>query len=96
MICFLTTFADHAEGMTDITPMLIFIGKFFVAFGLIALMAVLTPKIAAKVDKIRENHKQKHPDDPNCSRVRGIYDLPPMPKTQPEADADSAEKDVET
>lgn len=83
----------QTEGMTDVTPdVLTFLGKFIVIFGLIALIAVLTPKIAAKVDAIRAKTREAHPDDPNCQKVRGIYDMPSTPQ---EADAPTDEKDAE-
>lgn len=83
----------RTEGMTDVTPdVLKFLGKFVVIFGLIALMAVLTPKIAAKVDEIRAKTKEAHPDDVNCQKVRGIYDMPSTPQ---EADVQTDEKDAE-
>lgn len=65
------------EDMVNVTPNILkFLLKFLVVFGLIALMGFLTPNIAKKVDEIRAQTKQKHPDDPNCEQVRGIYDMP--------------------
>ncbi len=64
--------------MTDVAPTLLpFLWRFLIVFGLIAVIAVLTPKMAAKVDAIRAKNKEKHPDDENLQKVRGIYDMPP-------------------
>lgn len=64
------------EGMTNVTPQLVnFLVRFLIVFGLIAVVGVLTPRIAAWIDAIREKHsKPKPPQDPREKQVRGIYD----------------------
>lgn len=83
---------ENTEDMKNVTPdVLLFLGKFVVVFGLIALIAVLTPKIAAWVDKTREKTKEINPVDPRLMQVRSPYDLPPVPpqsEDENESDAD--------
>ncbi len=65
------------EEMTNITPSLTkWLLKFLLVFAVITVIGFLTPAMAKKVDSIREQTKQKHPDDPNSHLVRGIYDMP--------------------
>lgn len=75
--------AEQAEEQVNITPvMLRFIGKFFAIFAIIAVVTVLTPWMAKKVDAFRARHqKESVPEDPRCKAVRGPYDMPePAPK----------------
>ncbi|MCQ2417472.1 MAG: hypothetical protein MJ071_06640 [Oscillospiraceae bacterium] len=73
----LLAFAAENEEMVNITPVLLrFMGKFFLIFGVVALITVLTPWIAKKVDAFREKHsKPAIPEDPRCKAVRGPYDI---------------------
>ena len=62
-------------------------------FGLIYLMAVLTPWLARKVDAWIAAHRKK-PDSPPGYGVRSIYELPPAaPDAPPAAHEDSQGKD---
>jgi hypothetical protein len=75
--------AEQAEEQVNITPMLLkFTGKFFAIFAIVAVVTVLTPWMAKKVDAFREKHqKEAAPEDPRCKAVRGPYDMPePAPK----------------
>lgn len=75
--------AEQAEEQVNITPVLLkFLGKFFAIFAIVAVVTVLTPWMAKKVDAFREKHqKAAEPEDPRCKAVRGPYDMPePAPK----------------
>ena len=76
---------NNAE-MVNVTPVLIrFIGKFFVIFAVVAVIAVLTPWLAKKIDGFRTKHeKPALPEDPRCKQVRGPYDMP-EPKEKQES-----------
>ena len=81
----LLMFAEETEEKVNITPILLkFTGKFFLLFAAVAVIALLTPWLAKKVDAFREAHaKPAAPEDPRCKQVRGPYDLP-EPKEVPE------------
>ena len=70
--------AENTEDMVNVTPVLMkFIGKFFVIFAVVAVIAILTPRMAKQVDAFREKHsKPAPPEDPRCKAVRGPYDMP--------------------
>ena len=71
------------EERVNITPVLLrFIGKFFLIFAAVAVIALLTPWLAKKIDAFREKHaKPAAPEDPRCKAVRGPYDMPEPKKT---------------
>ncbi|HAG12843.1 MAG TPA: hypothetical protein DCG49_03145 [Ruminococcus sp.] len=81
-ICLLTA---EPEEMVNITPVLLrFIGKFFIIFAVVAVVTILTPWMAKKVDAFREKHeKPAVPEDPRCKAVRGPYDMPEPPEKKP-------------
>ena len=66
----------------NVTPILLtFIGKFFLIFAAVAVIALLTPWLAKQVDAFRAKHeKPAPPEDPRCAQVRGPYDMPPQKK----------------
>lgn len=70
--------AAETDEKVNITPLLLrFMGKFFLIFAVVAVIAVLTPWLAKKVDAFREAHsKPAVPEDPRCKAVRGPYDMP--------------------
>lgn len=85
MLGILLTAAE--DEMVNVTPVLLkFIGKFFVIFAVVAVITLLTPKMAAWVDAFRAKHeKPAPPEDPRCKAVRGPYD---MPEQKEETDSD--------
>ena len=82
--------AETNEEMVNVTPVLMkFIGKFFVIFAVIAVIAILTPKLAKKIDEWRAKHeKPAPPEDPRCKAVRGPYDMP-EPKADPDEETET-------
>ncbi len=91
---FLTCLLETEEEMVNITPTLIrFCVKFLLIFGVIALVTVLTPWLAKKVDAILAKlpKKETSPEDPRCKAVKGIYDAQ-QPKTP---DTDASDFDTE-
>lgn len=86
----LLCFAEETEEMVNITPVLIrFIGKFFLIFAVVAVIGILTPWLAKKVDAFRESHsKPAAPEDPRCKAVRGPYDLPEPKQKDAESTAE--------
>ena len=74
------------EEKVNITPVLLkFTGKFFLIFAAVAVIALLTPWLAKKIDAFREAHaKPAVPDDPRCKAVRGPYDMPEPKKEKAE------------
>ena len=74
------------EERVNITPVLLrFTGKFFLIFAAVAVIALLTPWLAKKIDAFRERHiKPAAPEDPRCKNVRGPYDMPEQKKPGPE------------
>ena len=78
--------AETNEDMVNVTPVLMqFIGKFFVIFAVVALIAVLTPRLAKGIDGFRARHeKPAPPEDPRCKQVRGPYDMPEPPESDPD------------
>lgn len=66
------------EDMVNVTPVLLkFIGKFFIIFAVVAVITLLTPKMAKWIDDFRAKHeKPAPPEDPRCKAVRGPYDMP--------------------
>ncbi|MBR3419095.1 MAG: hypothetical protein IKG82_10440 [Oscillospiraceae bacterium] len=70
--------AESNDDMVNVTPVLMkFIGKFFVIFAVVAVIAVLTPRMAKGIDSFRAKHeKPAPPEDPRCKQVRGPYDMP--------------------
>lgn len=88
--------AFFEEERVNITPVLLrFTGKFFLLFGAVAVVAILTPWLAKKVDAFREKHGgTPAPHDPRCDIVRGPYDMPaPVKKPEEETPADSQPDD---
>ncbi len=88
--------AEQAEEQVNITPVLMkFIGKFFLIFAAVAVIAILTPYLAKKVDAVRERYaKPAAPEDPRCKAVRGPYDMPePKQEKAPEPDAEPEQDD---
>lgn len=83
--------AAETEEKVNITPVLLkFIGKFFLIFAAVAVIAVLTPWLAKKVDAFREAHaKPAVPEDPRCKAVRGPYDMPEPKESEPKQEPDS-------
>ena len=84
--------AEQAEEQVNITPVLIrFLGKFFLIFAAVAVIAILTPYLAKKVDAFRERHaKPAVPEDPRCKAVKGPYDMPePLPEKEQEPEQDA-------
>lgn len=82
----LLLFAE-AEEQVNITPVLLrFLGKFFLIFAAVAVIAVLTPWMAKQIDRLRERAaKPELPEDPRCKAVRGPYDmLEEKPGSEPE------------
>ena len=76
--------AAETEEKINITPVLLrFIGKFFLIFAAVAVIAVLTPRLAKKIDDFRAAHaKPEAPEDPRCKAVRGPYDMPEPKDTE--------------
>lgn len=74
----LLCFAEDTEERVNMTPVLLrFTGKFFLIFAAVAVIALLTPWLAKKVDAFRAAHeKPAAPEDPRCKAVRGPYDMP--------------------
>ena len=74
----LLCFAEDTEERVNITPVLLrFTGKFFLIFAAVAVIALLTPWLAKKVDAFRAAHeKPAAPEDPRCKAVHGPYDMP--------------------
>ena len=70
--------AEETEERTNITPVLLRFGlKFLAIFAIVAVVTVLTPRMAKWVDAFREKHqKPAQPEDPRCKAVRGPYDMP--------------------
>ena len=83
--------AAETEEKVNITPVLLkFIGKFFLIFAAVAVIALLTPWLAKKIDAFRAAHaKPAVPEDPRCKAVRGPYDMPEPKKSEPEQEPDS-------
>ena len=74
--------AEEEAEYVNVTPTLIrFLAKFFIVFAVIAVIGILTPWMAKKVDAMREKHadriRKTAGDDPRFQEVRGIYDLTP-------------------
>lgn len=82
----LVMLAEETEERVNITPVLLrFLGKFFLIFAAVAVIAILTPRLAKWVDDLRaRGMKDAPPEDPRCKQVRGPYDMP-EPKEQPDA-----------
>lgn len=71
------TEAAEKAGTTIMISTILKFGGFCIAImAVIYLLAVLTPKIAARLDKFMEKHKPKRVND-RTDEVRGIYDMPP-------------------
>ena len=70
--------AEETEERTNITPVLMRFGlKFLAIFAIVAVVTVLTPHMAKRVDAFREKHqKPAQPEDPRCKAVKGPYDMP--------------------
>ena len=81
----LVMLAEETEERVNITPVLLrFLGKFFLIFAAVAVIAILTPRLAKWVDDLRaRGMKDAPPEDPRCKQVRGPYDMP-EPKEQPD------------
>lgn len=78
MALLLTAAEEAAEEYVNMTPVLVrFIGKFFVIFAVVAVIAILTPRMAKYIDDFRAAHEKPAPEeDPRCKAVRGPYDMP--------------------
>lgn len=79
--CLLLLWQEETE-YVNVTPTLLrFVTKFFIVFAVIAIVGILTPWMAKKVDAMREKHaartKDLTGDDPRSKAVRSIYDLDP-------------------
>ncbi|MBQ5335062.1 MAG: hypothetical protein J6Z45_03855 [Oscillospiraceae bacterium] len=88
----LSVFAAFEEEMVNVTSSLLrFVGKFFAVFAIIALIGILTPWMAKKVDALREKHRGRPaPEDPRMKAVKGIYDAQePDEASEPSADQDA-------
>ena len=87
--------AETNEDMVNVTPVLMqFIGKFFVIFAVVALIAVLTPRLAKGIDGFRARHeKPAPPEDPRCKQVRGPYDMPEPPESEPDESSSPADQE---
>lgn len=72
------------EEYVNVTPTLLkFTAKFFIVFAVIAIVGVLTPWMAKKVDAMREKsaaRTKKYTEDPRAKEVRSIYDIAPPEK----------------
>lgn len=81
--------AEQTEEQINITPILLrFTGKFFVIFAAVAVIAVLTPWLAKKVDALRARYSRPAPpEDPRCKAVKGPYDMP-EPTDKPEQESE--------
>ena len=81
----LVMLAEETEERVNITPVLLrFLGKFFLIFAAVAVIALVTPRLAKWVDDLRaRGMKDAPPEDPRCKQVRGPYDMP-EPKEQPD------------
>ena len=89
----LVMLAEETEERVNITPVLLrFLGKFFLIFAAVAVIALVTPRLAKWVDDLRaRGMKDAPPEDPRCKQVRGPYDMP-EPKEQPDAPDDVQEE----
>ena len=85
-ILLLTALAEDEQ--VNITPILLRFGaKFLVIFTVVAVIAVLTPRMAKTVDRWRAKHeKPAAPEDPRCKAVKGPYDMPEPPAEQKASD----------
>ena len=95
MIPLICLTADTEEKV-NITPILLrFTGKFFLIFAAVAVIALLTPWLAKKIDAFREAHtKPEVPEDPRCKAVRGPYDMPEPKKQETEQSGQDADADA--
>ena len=58
----------------------------------VAVIAILTPRIAKWVDSFRAAHeKPKEPEDPRMKMVRGPYDMPEPEDEKKEQETESGE-----
>ena len=75
------------EERVNITPVLLrFLGKFFLIFAAVAVIAIVTPRLAKWVDDLRaRGMKDAPPEDPRCKQVRGPYDMPEPPEKPDDA-----------
>lgn len=82
-----------ADEMVNVTPALLrFLGKFFAVFGIVAVIGLLTPALAKKIDALRAARKKEDaPEDPRMKAVRGIYDAQ---DPEPDARTDRADRDA--
>ena len=83
----LVMLAEETEERVNITPVLLrFLGKFFLIFAAVAVIAILTPRLAKWVDDLRaRGMKDVPPEDPRCKQVRGPYDMPEPPEKPDDA-----------
>ena len=62
----------------SLTISFLFLGKMLLVLLLIYLIAVLTPKVAAKIDKASEKSKKKKPaEDERIYQVRSVFEPSP-------------------
>lgn len=82
---FIALLAEEGDTV-NITPTLLRFGlKFLVIFAVVAVVAVLTPRMAKAIDSWRAKHeKPAAPEDPRMKAVRGPYDMPEPPEQTPE------------
>ena len=82
--------AEDTEERTNITPVLIRFGlKFLAIFAIVAVVTILTPRMAKWVDAQREKHRKPEvPEDPRCKAVKGPYDMPEPVRKEPEVQAE--------
>ncbi|MBR5372279.1 MAG: hypothetical protein IK130_08690 [Oscillospiraceae bacterium] len=83
----------EAEESVNITPMLTtFFWKFLVIFAVVTGIAILTPRLAKRIDEFRAAHeKPKEPEDPRMKMVRGPYDMPEPEDEKKEQETESGE-----
>lgn len=96
-LCCILLMAED-EAYVNVTPTLLrFLLKFLAIFAVVAVVGVLTPWMAKKVDAFRSRHaKTQTPEDPRCAAVKGIYDADPPQEETPAADASPAESEEQT
>lgn len=81
---------EAAENMVNVTPVLLrFVGKFFAVFAIVAVIGIVTPALAKKVDALRAKRGGAvREEDPRMKDVKGIYDAqePTEKSGQPESE----------
>ena len=98
MLFLLLTAAETEEEYINITPTLLrFAVKFFIVFAVIAIVGILTPHMAKKVDAMRAKHaKQQYQGDPRCAAVKSPYDIAPPESADDTSEASDVPEEDET